>query len=186
VQALGLARRGRFDEGTKLLDCGLGKLSAARYGVFHAILPAQFAMCLADAGRIQQAIAVFEGAKIDLDNENQLHAPELLRVRGELALRSNEGLAVARRYFLRAIELSQMQGSPSWTLRAATSLAIAEKSDARIEAARQTLRAICAKFRDGADTFDLRLATQVLKGSYSPGHVVSAESLVQTRFSIDT
>jgi predicted ATPase/DNA-binding winged helix-turn-helix (wHTH) protein len=186
VQALGLARRGRFDEGTKLLDCGLGKLSAARYGVFHAILPVQFAMCLVDAGRIQQAIAVFERAKIDLDNENQLHAPELLRVRGELALRSSEGLAIGRRYFLRAIKLSQSQGSLSWTLRAATSLAIAEKSDVRTEAARETLRAICAKFRDGAETFDLRLAMQVLKGSYAPGHIVGAEGLVPTRFSIDT
>jgi len=150
------------------------KLSAARYGVFDGILPAEFARCLAVAGCTQQAIAVFERARIDLTNENQLHAPELLRIRGELALRSSEGLAVCRQYFLRAIELSDRQGSLSWTLRAAISLAMAEKSDAKAEAARETLRATYAKFRDGADTFDLRLAARVLDGSYRRDDVAGA------------
>jgi hypothetical protein len=74
----------------------------------------------------------------------------------------------------------------SWTLRAATSLAIAETSDAKAEAARETLRTLCAKFRDGTDTFDLRLATQVLNGSYSRGRIVGTEGRLRSRFSIDT
>lgn len=166
LQGLGKARRGETDEATELLYSGLGKLSAARYGVFNAIMPAEFARCLAVAGHASQAIAVFEGAKIDLNDENQIHAPELLRIRGELALRNNEGLAVGRQYFLRAIDLSQRQGSLSWTLRAATSLSMAEQSDARKEAARSILRSTYAKFPHGADTFDLRLAACVLDGSY--------------------
>jgi predicted ATPase/DNA-binding winged helix-turn-helix (wHTH) protein len=186
MQALGQVRRGAVDEGAKLFDGGLEKLSAARYGVFHAFLPALLAGCLADVGRIRQAIAVFERAKVDLDDENQLHAPELLRTRGELALKGDEGLAVGRQYFLRAFELSQRQGSLSWTLRAATSLAIAETSDARAEAARETLRAVCAKFRDGTDTFDLRLAMQVLNGSYSRGRILGTEGRLRTRFAVDT
>jgi tetratricopeptide (TPR) repeat protein len=186
MQALGQVRRGEVDEGTKLFDSGLEKLSAARYGVFHAFLPALLAGCLADGGRTRQALAVFERAKIDLDDEDQLHAPELLRIRGELALRSDEGLAVGRQYFLRAIQLSKRQGSLSWTLRAATSLAIAETSDAKAEAARETLRTLCAKFRDGTDTFDLRLATQVLNGSYLRGRIVGTEGRLRSRFSIDT
>jgi predicted ATPase/DNA-binding winged helix-turn-helix (wHTH) protein len=186
VQALVRARRGEIDEGVELLDSGLEKLSTARYGVFNTILSAEFAMCLADVGRVKQATAVFERAKIDLDDEAQLHAPELLRVRGELALRSDEGLSVGRQYFLRAIHLSQRQGSLSWTLRAATSLAIAETSEVRAEAARETLRSVCAKFHDGADTSDLRLAMRVLKGSYSRGHLVSPVGRLRTRFPIDT
>jgi hypothetical protein len=54
----------------------------------------------------------------------------------------------------------------SWTLRTATSLAIAETSDAGREEALSILRATLAKFRDGFDTFDLRLAARVLDGSY--------------------
>jgi tetratricopeptide (TPR) repeat protein len=166
MQALGRMRRGDTEAPAELFYSGLEKLSAARYGVFHPILQAEFARCLAVAGRAREAIAAFERAKINLDDENQPHAPELFRIRGELALSSNEGLAVCRGYFLRAIELSERQGSLSWTLRAATSLAIAEKSDTRREEARLILRSTHAKFRDGSDTFDLRLATRVLDGSY--------------------
>jgi hypothetical protein len=57
-------------------------------------------------------------------------------------------------------------------LRAATSLAIAEKSDARREEARSILRTTLAKFRDGSDNLDLRLAARVLDGSYWPDPVI--------------
>jgi uncharacterized membrane protein YccC len=66
----------------------------------------------------------------------------------------------------RALELSDRQASLSWALRAATSLAIAEKSAGRKEAAWRTLQATHAKFREGFDTPDLRLATQMLNGSH--------------------
>jgi predicted ATPase/DNA-binding winged helix-turn-helix (wHTH) protein len=167
MQALSRVRRGDTETAAEFFYAGLEKLSAARYGVFHPILQAEFARCLAVAGRARQADAAFERAKIDLDDENQPYAPELLRIRGELALSNNEGLAVCRGYFLRAIETSDRQGSLSWTLRAATSLAIAEESGPTRERARSLLRATHAKFRDGSDTFDLTLATQVLDGSYS-------------------
>jgi tetratricopeptide (TPR) repeat protein len=174
MQALGRVRQGDTEAAAELLYSGLEKLSAARYGVFHPILQAEFARCAAVAGRARQAMAVFERAKINLDDENQLHAPELLRIRGELALRSNEGLAVCRGYFLRAIEMSDRQGSLSWTLRAATSLAIAEKSVGRKDAAWRTLQATHAKFREGLETPDLRLAKQVLNGSYRRDGVINS------------
>jgi predicted ATPase/DNA-binding winged helix-turn-helix (wHTH) protein len=166
MQALVRIRRGDTEAATELLYSGLEKLSAVRYGVFHPIFQAEFARCLAVAGGAPQGIAVFERAKINLDDEDQLFIPELLRIRGELALRSNEGLAVGTGYFLRAIDVSDRQGSLSWTLRAATSLTIAETSAGRKEAAWRTLQATYAKFREGLETPDLRLAKQVLNGSY--------------------
>ena len=172
MQALGKVRQGAVEAATDLLYSGLEKLSAARYGVFHPILQAEFARCLAVLGDTRQAVAVFERAKIELDDEDQLFVPELLRIRGELALSSNEGLDVCRGYFRRAIEMSDGRGSLSWTLRTATSLAIAETSDAGREEARSILRATLAKFRDGSDTFDLRLAARVLDGSYWREHVI--------------
>lgn len=174
VQALVRGRRGDADKATALLYSGLEKLSAARYGVFHAIMQAEFALSLAVVGRVGQAIKVFERAKIDLDDEHQIHAPELLRIRGELALVNNEGLSAGRHYFLRAIDLSERQGSLSWTLRAATSLAMAERSDVKREAALETLRSAYAKFRGGADTFDLQLAARVLDGTYWHDRVIRA------------
>jgi predicted ATPase len=93
MQALCRARRGEAEAAAATLYSGLEKLSAARYGVFNWILQAELARCMAAAGRPRQALDVFEAAKINLD-ERQWYAPELLRIRGELALGNNEGLAV--------------------------------------------------------------------------------------------
>lgn len=164
MQALCDARRGAA-EAVATLYSGLEKLSAARYGVFNWILQAELARCMAVAGRPRQALDIFEAARINLD-ERQWYAPELLRIRGELALSNSEGLPVCREYLRRSLELSTQQGSLSWTLRAATSLAIAEKSAGRKEAAWRTLQATYAKFREDFETFDLRLAKQVLNGSH--------------------
>jgi hypothetical protein len=148
-----------------MLCSGLEKLSAARYGVFNWIFPGEFARCMAADGLAQQGLEIFDRARIDLAESNW-YAPELRRIRGELALSNNEGIAVGRQYFLSALELSAKQASLSWALRAATSLAIAEKSMTRKETAHKTLQATHAKFREGLDTFDLKLATRVLNGSY--------------------
>jgi predicted ATPase len=120
---------------------------------------------MALAGRSREALGVFERAKIDLD-ESRWYGPELHRIRGELALSCGEGLAVGRQYFHRGFELANRQASLSWSLRAATSLAIAEQSTGRKEAAWQALQATCAKFPEDFETFDLRLARQVLNGSH--------------------
>jgi predicted ATPase/DNA-binding winged helix-turn-helix (wHTH) protein len=165
MQALCRVRRDKDDTALATLYRGLEKLSAARYGVFNWILQAEFARCTAVAGRARQGLAVFERAKIDLD-DIQWYAPELRRIRGELALGNDEGLAVGRQYFLSALELSDRQASLSWALRAATSLAIAEKLAGQKETAWRTLQATHAKFREGLETVDLRLARRVLNGSY--------------------
>jgi tetratricopeptide (TPR) repeat protein len=187
MQALCSARRGEAEAAAAMLYTGLEKLSAARYGVFNWYLQAELARCMAAAGRPRQALEVFEAAKINLD-ERQWYAPELLRIRGELALGNNEGLAVGREYFGRALELSTEQASLSWALRAATSMVIAEKSVGRKEVAWKALQANYAKFREGFDTFDLRLAKQVLSGSYAHGGVVGVRGskFVPVKGSIDS
>ena len=81
-------------------------------------------------------------------------------------LATTRDLRLAGSIFFSALELSDRQASLSWALRAATSLAIAEKSAERKEAAWRTLQATRAKFREGLETVDLRLAKQVLNGSY--------------------
>ena len=186
MQALCKARRGAAEEAAATLYSGLEKLSAARYGVFNSFMQAELARSTAAAGQPRQALDIFETAKINLD-ERQWYAPELLRIRGELALGNNEGLAVCREYFDRALALSTEQASLSWALRAATSSVIAETSVGRKEAAWKTLQTTYGKFREGFDTFDLGLAKQVLKGSYSHGSVVSAGArrFVPVKISID-
>ena len=173
MQALCRIRRGEGDVASATLYRGLEKLSTARYRVFNWILQAEFARCMAVAGRTRQGLAVFEQAKIDLD-EIQWCAPELRRIRGELALANDEGLTAGRQYFLSALELSKKQASLSWALRAATSLAVAEKSAGPKEAAWRILQATHAKFREGLESPDLRLAKQVLHGSYRRDRAINS------------
>jgi hypothetical protein len=173
MQALCRIGRDEGDAASATLYRGLEKLSTARYRVFNWILQAEFARCTAVAGRVRQGLAVFERAKINLD-EIQWYAPELRRIRGELALGNDEGLEVGRQYFLSALELSKKQASLSWALRAATSLAVAEKSAGRKEFAWRTLQATHAKFREGLETSDLRLAKQVLNGSYRRDRAINS------------
>jgi predicted ATPase/DNA-binding winged helix-turn-helix (wHTH) protein len=173
MQALYKIRRGgEIGAASAMLYTGLEKLSAARYGIFNWILQAEFAKSMALASRPREGLDAFERAKIDLD-ESRWYGPELHRIRGELALSNGEGVAVGRQYFLRAIELSNRQASLSWALRAATSITIAEKSAGRKEAAWRTLQATHAKFREGLETADLRLAKQVLNGSYRPDSAIN-------------
>ncbi|MET4198669.1 winged helix-turn-helix domain-containing protein [Bradyrhizobium sp. LA6.12] len=166
MQALCGVRRGEGDTASATLYRGLEKLSAARYGVFNWFLQAEFARCTAVAGRARQGLAVFERAKINLD-ETQWYAAELRRIRGELALCNDEGLGAARHYFVSALELSASQASLSWELRAATSLAMAEKSAGQRERGWQALQLTHAKFREGLETVDLQLAKQVLAVPHS-------------------
>src|SRR4030088_2150751 len=105
LQALCRVRRGDIDAAQTMLYSGLEKLSAARYGVFNWIFPGEFARCMAADGRAQQGLDIFDRAKIDLA-ENSWYAPELRRIRGELALCNNEGVAVYQRYLRSALELS--------------------------------------------------------------------------------
>jgi predicted ATPase len=165
IQALRHARRGEAEAAAEMLYSGLEKLSASRYGVFNWILQAEFASCTAAAGRSRQALAIFERAKIDLD-ERHWYACELLRIRGELALSCGGALPACRPYLLRSLELSAEQGSLSWALRTATSLAIADRARTSKATAWKNLQATRAKFRDGLKTFDLALAARVLNGSY--------------------
>lgn len=178
MQALYRVRRDESDTALAMLYRGLEKLSAARYGVFNWILQAEFARCMAVAGRPRQGLAVFERAKINF-GDMQWSAPELCRIRGELALANDEGLAIGRQYFLDALELSDKQSSLAWALRAATSLAIAEKAAGRQEAAWHKLQATHSKFQEGLETPDLRLARQVLNGSFRSDNATNSVNILR-------
>ena len=166
MQALYKIRRGgEISAASAMLYSGLEKLSAARYGIFDWILQAEFARCIALASRPREGLDAFARAKIDLD-ESRWYGPELHRIRGELALSNDEGVAVCRQYFLRALELSNRQASLSWALRAATSLATMARTTPEEDTAQNTLQATLAKFHDRFDTSDLRSARRALLSRY--------------------
>jgi len=136
-------------------------VSSGATGVFIWILQAE----LQDVQRRRSSPArtsVFERAKINL-GQTQWYAPELRRIRGELALGNDEGLAVARQYFLSALELSASQGSLSVGAQGCDQPSYCPKSrSGRKGGAWRALQATHAKFREGLEPSIYGLAKQVL------------------------
>jgi predicted ATPase len=99
------------------------------------------------------------------DREEGWHLADLLRTRGELALLHGAGgAAAAEADFLRALDLARRQETPSWELRAATSLARLRREQGRAGEARELVAPIYGRFTEGFGTADLIAAKALLDG----------------------
>jgi predicted ATPase len=88
----------------------------------------------------------------------------LLRIKGELLLlQGAEGAeAKAEALFLQALDWARRQGSLSWELRAATSLARLLRDQGRPADALAVLQPVYDRFTEGFDTADLKAAEVIL------------------------
>jgi hypothetical protein len=90
--------------------------------------------------------------------------PEVLRVAGELALRSGEpgAKAKAHGYFQRSLQIAAEQQALAWELRTTLSLARLWQNEGRTAQARTALTAVSARFSEGFGTADLIRARRLL------------------------
>jgi class 3 adenylate cyclase/tetratricopeptide (TPR) repeat protein len=103
-------------------------------------------------------------SQISDEHRGTLFAPELLRLDGELSLRTGHAAPEdAERAFREAIDLARRREERSLELRAATSLARLLAERRRRDEARRELSAVYAGFREGFDTHDLREARSLLE-----------------------
>ena len=91
-------------------------------------------------------------------------APEVLRVAGERALRSEEPAveATAEGYFQHSLRVAAQQGALSWELRTTLSLARLRQRQGRYAEARTILGAVSSRFNEGLETADLQLVNRSL------------------------
>jgi predicted ATPase/DNA-binding winged helix-turn-helix (wHTH) protein len=122
----------------------------------------QMAEALGQAGRFADGIATVERG-LDRSQRGWL-APELLRIKGELLLlQGTTGTTEAvEDVFRRALDGAHEQGTPSWELRAATSLARLLRHQGRTADATTCLRPVYDRFTEGFDSTDLVAAKQLL------------------------
>ena len=120
------------------------------------------AEALGQAGRIADGIATVERG-LDRSQRGWL-APELLRLKGELLLlQGTSGTTEAvEDVFRRALDGAREHGTPSWELRAATSLARLLRHQGRTADATTCLQPVYGRFTEGFDTADLVAAKQLL------------------------
>ena len=96
------------------------------------------------------------------DSDERWAEPELLRVRGELAL-ARDDTSGARALFESAVACAGMQRARMWSIRAATSLARCLTSEGRPAEARDLLAPLLSTVDEGRATLDLVEAQHVLQ-----------------------
>jgi predicted ATPase len=114
--------------------------------------------------RIEEGLGAIEDAQtLAVTGGERFWHAELLRLKGELLLaQSDLSVQAAEQCFSDALKIAQDQHATMLELRAATSLARLWKTRSKVDEARRILNAVCAKFPERVDNFDLKEARTVL------------------------
>jgi predicted ATPase/DNA-binding winged helix-turn-helix (wHTH) protein len=158
-------KRGDIASGLDLLASALAAFKQGRLGMHQPIFVGTLAEGLAAAGRPQQGLATIEDTIGETTRtEANWCLPELLRIRGELRLRTalRDATLAAEEDFRNALALAGRHGARSWQLRTATSLARLRHAQGRDADARALLQPIYDSFTEGFDSADLRAAQALL------------------------
>ncbi len=150
-----MVERGEEGQGVALLQSAIEASDKNGWTLSYPEFLCSLAQGLAAVGRHDQAMAAIDqGFSLADDDREQWYQPELMRTKGELLLvKSDDGsISAAERYFNDAIVLSRNQGSLSWELRAAHSLARLRKSLGQAGPAHQILGSVYERFTEGFDT----------------------------------
>jgi predicted ATPase len=170
LERLVVLKGGDVDKGSRLLGSGLDEITEPDWSFWFLTGLSELAEALAHAGRMEEGLALLE-AGIE-QSEAAWRTPELLRLKGELlSLHSGPAVAeTAEDLFRRALDGARRQGTLSWELRAATSLARLLRNQGRPVDATVRLQPIYDRFTEGFDTADLVAAKQLLDALYNAGH----------------
>jgi len=157
-------KRGDVLTGIRLLRSGLGGLHEAHFQVLYTEFLADLAGALAADGQVDEGLAAIGDALQRSDRSDELwYMPEVLRIKGEILLLQNRSnAAAAEDHFLRSLDWARRQGTLSWELRTAISLARLHKEQRLIERARDLLAPVYARFTEGFGTVDLLTAKRLL------------------------
>jgi predicted ATPase/DNA-binding winged helix-turn-helix (wHTH) protein len=160
-----MLNRGDRSGGIALLRRSLDLLATEQ----HLVLAPQFGTALAQGlaatGDFDLALAIVERAIAQRDRSSaSFDMPEMLRIKAEILMSApRPETASAQECLKRSLELARAQSALSWELRTAIALARMQSGSH----ARETLRAVYARFVEGFETPDLRIAGSLLEDSQS-------------------
>jgi predicted ATPase len=160
-----LLYQGERSGGIALLRRSLNILATEQ----HLILAPQFGMALAQGlvatGEFDQALATIERAIAQRDRSGaSFDMPEMLRIKAQLLMSAaRQEPVLAQECLQRSLELARAQSALSWELRTAIALTQMHPGSH----ARETLRAVYARFVEGFETPDLKIARSLLEDTQS-------------------
>jgi ATP/maltotriose-dependent transcriptional regulator MalT len=148
-----------------LLRRSLDILEMEQYLVLAPRFGAVLAQGLAATGDFDQALATIERVITQCDRSSALFdMPEMLRIKAQILMSGpRPEPTLAQACLVRSLELARAQSALSWELRTAIALGRIQWDSH----ARETLRAVYARFVEGFETPDLRAARGLLENTQS-------------------
>ena len=158
-QATGIGRlqQGDSREAISLLRRGIQDWANVGGGVRIPYLKSVLAQALALDGDLTQALRVIDESIEQIERpafQERIWLAEVLRVKGWIMMRQGRDTE-SEQLLHAAIDCARQQGTKSWELRSAVTLAGLLEEQGRHEAARDLLAPIHAWFTSGTDTKDL-------------------------------
>ena len=155
-------RRHQFDAATPLVREGLRLLVEAQYEVFSPVVLAHLCEAAIAASRHDHALSLM--AQLESRDRNPEHwcTPEILRVKGLIALSGERDEAAAADFFSRSGALARKQGALAWELRAAMNLGKLWATQSREGDALDLLEPLYGRFTEGFETIDLIAARRLI------------------------
>jgi predicted ATPase/DNA-binding winged helix-turn-helix (wHTH) protein len=158
-------RQGESERGLALLRSALPMMRADRQTIQLARASCALAEGLAAAGQLREALAVIGNAIAETEAGTETSQfPELLRVQADILVSmpsTDEVLAEA--VIMRALEEARRQCALAWELRSAMTLARLRVKQSRGQEGRELVSSVYARFTEGFETRDLKVAGQLLQ-----------------------
>ena len=149
----------------RIIRDALRELDKSGYHAYPLLL-GSLAEALGAEGEIEESLASIEAALSRCErNGERWYIADLLRIKGELTLRSNDPQAFlnAETEFSSSLDWARRQGALSWELRTASSLARLWRDQHRDGEARELLGSVYGRFTEGFATTDLQEARSLLE-----------------------
>ncbi|MBR0845625.1 winged helix-turn-helix domain-containing protein [Bradyrhizobium liaoningense] len=157
------AKRGDVATGLPLLREELNRAGDARFLPRFLPLLGELAACFGEADQADRGLDMIEDilARCN-DRQEHWYLPELIRIKGELMLKSPRHSSDADARFREAMDIAAQQGAHFWELRCAISLARSMIGAGRSAEARAVLDKVCGTFAEGSDIADMRIARELI------------------------
>lgn len=157
-------RRGNIRQGVNELRAGLKPIHAARHELLTTEFNMELALGLLALDQAENGLDIISETIDRVAQSGELfQMPELLRIKGKLLHALGQRGSEVERCFRDALDLARAQGSGSFELRAAIDLAVFMTNHDRRADSVTLLRHVYDRFSEGFDTFDLKVAADLLK-----------------------
>jgi hypothetical protein len=137
-------------------------LAEAQYEVFSPVVLAHLCEAAIAANRHNDALSLMVQLESRDSNPEHWCTPEILRVKGLIALSGERDEAAAADFFSKSGALARKQGALAWELRAAMNLGQLWAAQSRERDALDLLEPLYGRFTEGFETVDLIAASRLI------------------------